>query len=138
MSYLLDTMIISELRRKKRDEKVVNWFNSTSFESVFLSAVTIGEIENGIVKQQRVNPEFAHDLSIWLEGLLDHYSAQILPFSTSVARRWGRLCGELGRSDADMMIAATALEHGLIISTRNIKHFEPTGVSVVNPFDYKG
>ncbi len=134
MSYLLDTMVISELRRKKRNKQVVNWFRSLSPDDVFLSAVTIGEIENGIVKQQRVNPEFANELNSWLENLLNSYAEQILPFSTPVARRWGRLCGELGRSDAAMMIAATAMEYGLTVSTRNVSHFKPTGVSIINPY----
>lgn len=137
MPYLLDTMIISELRRKNRSIEVERWFHSISPDDAFLSAITIGEIENGIIKQRRINPEFSHDLTIWLEGLLQHYADRILPFSTQIARRWGRLCGELGRSDADIMIAATALEHGLVVATRNINHFEPTGVGIINPFDPK-
>ncbi len=135
MPFLLDTMVISEIRRKNRNENVVKWVSSLPEDSFFLSAVTIGEIENGIVRQQKVNPDFADDLTIWLDSLLKNYGDRILPFSTNIARRWGRLCGELGRADADMMIAATALEHGLIVSTRNVNHFEPTGVSIVNPFN---
>ena len=134
MAYLLDTVILSELRRKNRNEKVESWFRSKSPNDLFLSVITIGEIENGIVRQEHVNPNFAHDLKIWLDGVLLHYSDRILPFSTQIARQWGRLCGELGRTDADMMIAATALGHGLVVATRNIKHFEPTGVRVMNPF----
>ena len=135
MPFLLDTMVISEIRRKNRNKQVVEWIASLPEDSFFLSAITIGEIENGIVRQQKVNPEFASVLNIWLDSLLQNYDDRILPFSTNVARRWGRLCGELGRADADMMIAATALEHGLIVSTRNVSHFKPTGVSIVNPFD---
>jgi predicted nucleic acid-binding protein len=101
---------------------------------LFLSVVTIGEIENGIVKQERVNPSFANDLKTWLDDILMHYGDRILPFSTQIARRWGRLCGELGRTDADIMIAATALEHGLVVVTRNVKHFELTGAGVINPY----
>ena len=134
MPYLLDTMIISELCRKQRDKQVEQWFHSIPPDDLFLSAITIGEIENGIVKQERINPDFSRDLTLWLENILKHYPDKILPFTTSVAKRWGRLCGELGRADADLMIAATALEHGLIVVTRNVRHFEPTGVEVVNPF----
>ncbi|HFD31411.1 MAG TPA: type II toxin-antitoxin system VapC family toxin [Gammaproteobacteria bacterium] len=134
MPYLLDTIIISELRRKQRDKQVEQWFHAIPPDDLFLSAISIGEIENGIVKQERINPEFSRDLSLWLENILKHYSDKILPFTTPIAKRWGRLCGELGRADADLMIAATALEHGLIVVTRNISHFEPTGVEVVNPF----
>ena len=135
MPFLLDTMVISEIRRKNRSNKVVEWIASVPADGFFLSAVTIGEIENGIIRQRRVNPDFSSELSIWLGSLLQHYGDRVLPFSTNVARRWGRLCGELGRADADMMIAATALEHGLIVSTRNVSHFEPTGVSIINPFE---
>lgn len=135
MPFLLDTMVISEIRRKNRSKKVVEWIASVPADGFFLSAVTIGEIENGIIRQRRVNPDFSSELSIWLDSLLQHYGDRVLPFSTNVARRWGRLCGELGRADADMMIAATALEHGLIVSTRNVSHFEPTGVSIINPFE---
>jgi len=135
MPFLLDTMVISEIRRKNRSKKVVEWIASVPADGFFLSAVTIGEIENGIIRQRRVNPDFSSELSIWLGSLLQHYGDRVLPFSTNVARRWGRLCGELGRADADMMIAATALEHGLIVSTRNVSHFEPTGVSIINPFE---
>ncbi len=135
MPFLLDTMVISEIRRKNRSNKVVEWIASVPADGFFLSAVTIGEIENGIIRQRRVNPDFSSELSIWLDSLLQHYGDRVLPFSTNVARRWGRLCGELGRADADMMIAATALEHGLIVSTRNVSHFEPTGVSIINPFE---
>ncbi len=134
MAYLLDTMIISELRRKQRDKRVEQWFHSIPADSLFLSAITIGEIENGIVKQERLNPEFAHDLSLWLETILKRYADKIIPFTAPIARRWGRLCGELGRADADLMIAATALEHEMTIATRNVGHFEPTGVKVLNPF----
>ena len=128
-------MVISEIRRKNRNEQVVKWISSLPEDSFYLSAVTIGEIENGIIRQQRVNPDFANDLKVWLDSLLNNYGDRILPFSTNIARSWGRLCGELGRADADMMIAATALEHGLIVSTRNVSHFEPTGVSIINPFE---
>lgn len=135
MTYLVDTNILSELRRKNRDKRVEAWFKSISPDELFLSVITIGEIENGIVKQERLNPSFANDLKNWLDGILMHYGDRILPLSTQIARRWGRLCGELGRTDADIMIAATALEHGLVVATRNVKHFELTGAGVINPYN---
>jgi predicted nucleic acid-binding protein len=135
MPYLLDTVIISELRKKNRNPQVENWFNSIPPSQAYLSAITIGEIENGIIKQQRINPAFATELSQWLEGLIRNYADNILPFTMPVARRWGQLCGELGRTDVDLMIAATALENRLTVSTRNVRHFEPTGVQIINPFD---
>jgi predicted nucleic acid-binding protein len=135
MPYLLDTMVISELRKKNSNKNVVQWLQHIPADQLYLSAITIGEIENGITRQERVNPSFAHDLKVWLETLLQRYAENILTFSTPIARRWGRLCGELGRADADLMLAATALEHRLIVVTRNEKHFAPTQVEMVNPFE---
>ena len=134
MAYLLDTVVISELRRKERSSAVESWFHTLGTDEAFLSVITIGEIENGIVRKERVNPGFAMDLTLWLDSVLQHYSEQILLFTIPIARRWGRLCAEHGRADADMMIAATALEHGLVVATRNVKHFEPTGVRTINPW----
>jgi len=88
----------------------------------------------GISQQRRINPEFAEDLERWLDTILLRYEQRILPLSVSIARRWGRLSGELGHSSADLMIAATALEHNLTVATRNTHHFEPTQVSLINPY----
>ena len=134
MSYLIDTVVLSELRKKNRSERVVNWFRSTRSVDIFLSVVTIGEIERGIKQQQRNNVEFSLELAKWLDGILLHYTDRILPVSINIARRWGTLSAEIGNSGADILIAATALEHGLSVVTRNQRHFTPTGVPVVNPF----
>ena len=134
MSYLIDTVVLSELRKKNRSERVVNWFRSTRSVDIFLSVVTIGEIERGIKQQQRNTIEFSQELAKWLDGILLHYTDRILPVSINIARRWGTLSVEIGNSGADILIAATALEHGLSVVTRNQRHFTPTGVPVVNPF----
>ena len=134
MSYLIDTVVLSELRKKKRSENVVKWFSSIRGVDIFLSVVTIGEIERGIKQQQQTNSEFSLDLTKWLDGILLNYSDRIIPVSVNIARRWGELSAKIGNSGADILIAATALEHGLSVVTRNEKHFIPTGVSVVNPF----
>jgi predicted nucleic acid-binding protein len=134
MSYLIDTVVLSELRKKNRSERVVNWFRSTRSVDIFLSVVTIGEIERGIKQQQRNTIEFSQELAKWLDGILLHYTDRILPVSINIARRWGTLSAEIGNSGADILIAATALEHGLSVVTRNQRHFTSTGVPVVNPF----
>ena len=134
MSYLIDTVVLSELRKKNRSERVVNWFRSTRSVDIFLSVVTIGEIERGIKQQQRNTIEFSQELAKWLDGILLHYTDRILPVSINIARRWGTLSAEIGNSGADILIAATALEHGLSVVTRNQRHFTSTGVHVVNPF----
>jgi predicted nucleic acid-binding protein len=137
MPYLLDTDILSAIRRKQRDPNLEKWLQSIQSADVFLSVVTLGEVERGISQQRRNNPEFAEDLERWLDTILLRYEQRILPLSVSIARRWGQLSGELGHNSADLMIAATALEHNLTVATRNIRHFELTQVSLINPYLYQ-
>jgi len=132
--YLLDTVVLSELRRKERNPGVVGWISEQGSSDLFLSVVTIGEIERGIMQQQTRNAAFALELGKWLDRLLSLYADRILPIDTPAARRWGRLSAMIGHNGADLLIAATAQEHGLTVVTRNVRHFEPTGVSVFNPF----
>jgi predicted nucleic acid-binding protein len=134
MPYLLDTDILSAIRRKQRDPNLEKWLHGINSADVYLSVVTIGEVERGITQQWRINPEFAEDLQRWLDTILLRYEQRILPLSVSIARRWGQLSGELGHNNADLMIAATALEHNLTVATRNTRHFEPTQVSLINPY----
>jgi predicted nucleic acid-binding protein len=133
--YLVDTDVFSELRRSRRNRNVVGWFGHVNAADLFLSVVTIGEIELGISRQQDVNPVFAQQLADWLDLTLRVYGEHILPLTVGIARRWGRLSAQRGNKQLDLAIAATALEHGLIVATRNVSDFEPTGVPVLNPFD---
>ena len=132
--YLLDTDVISELRRRRRNRNVVAWISNVSAADLFLSVVTIGEIELGIARQRVRNPSFAKDLADWLEVTLRAYEERILPLTVGIARRWGRLAAQLGNKQLNLAIAATALEHGLTVVTRNVSDFEPTGVTVLDPF----
>jgi len=132
--YLLDTDVISELRRRRRNRNIVAWISNVSAADLFLSVVTIGEIELGIARQRVRNPSFAKDLADWLEVTLRAYEERILPVTVGIARRWGRLAAQLGNKQLDLAIAATALEHGLTVVTRNVSDFEPTGVTVLDPF----
>lgn len=133
MAYLLDTDVLSKTRRKQRDANLEAWLRGLTPNEVFLSAMTVGEIEKGIEKQRAINPEFADDLAQWLDRLLAYYSDRILPVTTEIARSWGRLCQVLGNSNVDLLIAATALEHGLTVATHNTSHFVPTGAAVIDP-----
>ena len=133
--YLLDTVVLSELRKRRRDRNVVAWIGSVVPSDLFLSAVTIAEIELGISRQRRLNPNIAVELAQWLDVTLRVYGDRILPVSVPIARRWGRLAEQLGTKSLDLAIAATALEHGLIVATRNVSDFTPTEVQVLNPFE---
>lgn len=94
-----------------------------------------GKIELGIERQRTVNPAFAKDLENWLDVVLRAYAERILPLDVNVARRWGRLAANIGNKGLDLAIAATALEHGLTVVTRNLSDFLPTGAQTFNPFD---
>ena len=135
MYFLLDTDVLSQLRKRKRDPNVVAWIGSVAPADLFLSVLTIGEIERGIERQRTANPSFANELASWLDVTLRAYSERILPLTVNIARRWGRLAAQIGNQGIDLAIAATALEHGLTVVTRNVSDFEPTGVATLNPFN---
>ena len=135
--FLLDTVVLSELRKRQeqRNRNVAAWIAKVRSEDFFISVVTIGEIERGIERQREINPSFGDDLAVWLDVILRNYEGRILPVTVAVARRWGRLSNLIGNKGLDLAVAATALEHGLMVVTRNVSDFTPTGVSVINPFD---
>ena len=132
--FLIDTVTLSELRRRQRDPMAVAWFERQRTTDLFLSVISIGEIERGIARQRTTDPGFAGALAAWLDRVLALYGERIVPFDQGTARRWGALSAALGNDSADLMIAATALEHGLTVVTRNVSDFEPTGVAVLDPF----
>lgn len=132
--FLLDTVIVSELRKKTPDAGVVRWVSAQQENDLYLSVITLGEIERGIEKRRKSDPAFAGDLVTWLESLTHFYADRILAITPAIARRWGRLSVQLGHDGADVLIASTALTHGLTVISRNVNHFDPTGVAVLNPF----
>jgi predicted nucleic acid-binding protein len=132
--YLLDTNVLSELRKRRRDPAVTNWVRTVPGSELYLSTATFFEVERGIESQRTVDPVFAKQLSEWLEFTLRVFDERILPLTVNIARRWGRLSAQIGNKELDLAIAATALEHGLTVVTGNTKHFERTGVKLLNPF----
>ena len=132
--YLVDTDVASALRKPGRNPHPCEWISRQRTTDLYLSVVTVGEIERGIARQQRRNPARARAFASWLDGVLALYGDRVLAADLAVARRWGRLADAIGHRGADLLIAATALEHGLTVVTGNVRHFEPTGVPVLNPF----
>jgi predicted nucleic acid-binding protein len=132
--FLVETVTLSELRKRQRDPMVVAWFERQRTTDIFLSVISIGEIERGIARQRAIDPAFSDALAVWLDRVLTLYGERVVPFDLRAARRWGALSAALGNDSADLMIAATALEHGLTVVTRNVSDFEPTGVAVLDPF----
>jgi hypothetical protein len=134
MPYLLDTCIVSELRKPQANPGVMTWISSIRADEVYLSVLTIGEIRSGIEKHRLKNPSGAGNLERWLVGLETHYTERILPITAAVADRWGRLSPGQPMPAVDGLIAATALEHQLTIVTRNIGDFRRSGVNTLDPF----
>lgn len=133
--FLLDTVVLSELRKANRHPGVVAWFKERHDEELFISALTIGEIRRGICQQEKIDLAFAGRLSTWLDSILHLYGNRILPITTAIAIEWGNISAKVGNSGADNLIAATAKIHRLTVITRNIKHFAATGVDFQNPWE---
>lgn len=136
--YLVDTNVISELRKAKSgkaDTKVVAWANSISSSSLFLSTINILELEMGVLLTERRDATQGKVLRHWLEQqVLTTFDGRILAVDTAIARQCAQLHVPDPCSERDALIAATALIHGLVIVTRNVKDFESTRVEIVNPW----
>lgn len=135
MSYLIDTNVLSELRRKSPDPGVADWFSQRPPSRLYLSVLTLGEIRKGI---EGVDDEMRRQLLLdWLEtDLPAFFTGRILNVDGTVADRWGRLVAAAGRPlpAIDSLLAATALEHDLVLVTRNVKDFSGLPVQIFNPW----
>lgn len=138
MSYLLDTNVVSELRKigdGKADAKVAAWVDAEDAESFFISAITILELERGVLAIQRRDAAQGASLRAWLDNhVRPEFAGRILPVDDPIAIRCAHLHILDRRNEVDALIAATALVHGLTVATRNVRDFEGTGVVVVNPW----
>lgn len=132
--YILDTNVISAVRRQDRAPRVLAWLRGKAEQDLYLSVITIGEIERGIRLQEARDSDFTRDLQAWLDRTLLLFSDRLLPFEAEDARIWGRLSAEIGHNGADLMIAASALRHGATVVTGNVSDFASTGVALENPF----
>ncbi len=131
--YLLDTNLVSELRKPRPHGAVVTWINDQQDDQLFLSAVTLGELQAGIERTRRQDPEKAGEIEVWVEQLAASY--QLLPMDAMCFREWGRIMDR--KTDElleDAMIAATARVHHLIVATRNEADFKRLDVRIFNPF----
>lgn len=139
MIYLLDTNVISELRKAKTgriDRRVKRWAAKISASSFYLSAVSVLELELGILLLERRDRAQGLVLRAWLEEhVLPTFAGRILPVDTEVARRCAALHIPNPRPERDVLIAATALVHGMALVTRNVEDFRPAGVEILNPWE---
>ncbi len=136
MSFLLDTTIISELRKGDRcHPNVAHWFDTIEDHEIYLSVLVIGEIRKGIELVRRNDLITAARLESWLQQIVDQHGEHILPVDQRVAEEWGRLNVPNPLSTIDALLAATAKVHHLILATRNVNDIKRTGVHYMNPFD---
>ena len=136
MKVLLDTNVVSELRKGRRiDPNVRRWFESVGDDDIYLSVLVIGEIRCGIDRIRRRDPGQAVVFERWLERLLQEHGERMVPVDGRVALEWGRLSALKPLSTVDGLLAATALVHGFVLVTRNVRHVASTGAVCLDPFD---
>ncbi len=135
--FVLDTNVLSELRRRQKTQrKVAKWADGVQAHDLFLSVITILEIEAGTLLIARRDPDQAEVLRDWIDNtVLPAFEGRILPVDTTIAQRCARLHVPNPRAERDAFIAATALVHGMCVVTRNVADFQPMGVDLLNPWD---
>lgn len=139
MNYLLDTCVLSEFTRREPANNLIRWIDSIDEEKLFISVITVGEIQRG-VERLPASPRKTNLLAWMNNGLIERFGQRILPLETATLLLWGALTARLeisGRpmSVMDSLIAATALQHNLILATRNAADFLPCGVQITNPWE---
>jgi predicted nucleic acid-binding protein len=132
--FLLDTNVVSELRKPRPHGAVVAWLQAVDDKQLYLSAVTLGEIQAGIELTRDQDPTKAAEIEAWLDQVAQAYN--VLPMDAAVFRQWAKLMhGKSNNLYEDAMIAATASQHHLTVVTRNVADFKTLGVKILNPFD---
>jgi len=138
VNYLIDTNIISELRKgAKCDRNVAFWFESIVDADIYLSVLVLGEIRRGIERARPKDPAQTRALEKWLADVVNSFAERILPIDQMVADEWGRMSAKRPLSTTDALLAATAKVHGLILATRNIVDVADLGADVLNPFEQR-
>ena len=134
VSYLLDTNIVSETRRRQPDVGVAAFLARADPSTLYLSVLTLGELRKGIALKRRTDAKSADALAAWVDGLEYGFADRILGVDAAVAKLWGELSAERPRPVVDTLLAATAIAHGLTLVTRNTADVAGVNVKVLNPF----
>lgn len=132
---MLDTNVLSELRRGERCNRSVLQWARTAEHELHTSVVALGELKRGVERVRPRDPRFAAELERWLTRLISAMGARILPVDQAIALEWGRISAPRTVPPIDGLLAATALVHGMTLVTRNVKDFTDLGVSCLNPFE---
>lgn len=136
MSYLVDTNVISELRKKERANSGVRaWFSGLEEDEIYLSVLTLGEIRRGIENVARRDPESGSHLTQWLARIVMGFEGRIVPIDATIAEEWGRMNVPDPLPVVDGLLAATAKIRGMTLATRNISDVAGTGIDLIDPFD---
>lgn len=134
MTYLLDTNVVSELRRPRPNNGVQTWLESVAADATYLSVLVLGEVRQGVERLRRRDPRQSSLLEEWLASLEEAFSDRVLVIDSTVAHAWGRLSGDDPLPPIDGLLAATALVHGLTVVTRDTRAFERVGVPWLDPW----
>lgn len=135
MKYLLDTNIISEVRKGSRcNPRVASWFAGLGDGDIYLSVLVFGEIRKGIERARSTNPERSAPLEAWLADLKGLFADRVLPVDQAVADEWGRMSARRSVSTVDALLAATARVHRLKLATRNVSDVADLGADIFDPF----
>jgi toxin FitB len=134
VSFLLDTNVVSEIRKQTPDAGVASWFASVPADRLFLSVLAVGEIRHGIERLARRDPAQAEIFERWLSQLVGGYGDRLIPITERIAQAWGRLDYPDPVPVVDGLMAATALVHDWTLVTRNVADVRSTGVRLLNPF----
>ncbi len=135
MSFLLDTSVVSETRKRTPDRNVLAWLDDTDHQDLYISVLTIGGLTKGIARRRRGDPRSAAGLEHWLRGIEELFSDRVIPIDASIATAWGNLDAGQPLPVIDSLLAATAKVRGLTLVTRNVEDIEETGVAYLNPWD---
>jgi predicted nucleic acid-binding protein len=136
VTFLIDTNVISELRKgEKADRAVLEWMSQVDEDDLYLSVLVVGEIRKGVERVRRRDRASAQALETWLRQITTAYAERVLPITTEIAEAWGRLNVPDPLPVIDSLLSATAQVHGMTVATRNVADISRTGVPVLNPFD---
>ena len=136
MTFLIDTNIISEVRKGDRgDPAVAAWWNGVAEDDLWLSSLVLGEIRKGVELARRRDPRRAEALEVWLTDVMSRFGNRVLPVDTAVAEQWGRMNAVRSLPVIDGLLAATAKANGLTLVTRNVADVAELDVDVLNPFE---
>ncbi len=134
MTYLIDTNVISETRRKEPDENVIRWISNTPASALYLSVLTLGEIAKGVEMLAKRDLIAGQSLQRWLDDIKSYYQSHIVPVDAIIAERWGQLASRRSIAVIDGLIASTALVRGFVLVSRNIRDFEGLDIKLLNPW----